>query len=85
MKGLLDEAGSSISGFGGGFHLTRKIYKKVKGVTDKAKEAMNKKPATEEPPATEDPSATQANGAEGTRAPTGSVGTACAARSPPNH
>ena len=73
VKGLLDEAGSSIGGFGGGFHLTRKIYKKVKGVTDKAKEAMNKKPATEEPPVAEDPSATQANGAEGTRAPTGEV------------
>ena len=39
IEGIMNNAGGGLTGFGAGFHLTRKIYKKVKGAVSKDGEA----------------------------------------------
>lgn len=39
---MMNESGGAIGGFGGAFHMGRKVYKKVKGARDKAKELQSK-------------------------------------------
>jgi len=39
---MMNESGGAIGGFGGAFHLGRKVYKKVQGARDKAKELQSK-------------------------------------------
>jgi len=39
---MMNESGGAIGGFGGAFHLGRKVYKKIKGARDKAKELQGK-------------------------------------------
>lgn len=41
IQNVINEAGGSIGGFGGAFHLGRKVYKKVKAAKAKVQEAKN--------------------------------------------
>ena len=41
IQDVLNTAGGAVGGFGGAYHLTRKVYKKVKGIKSKVEEAKN--------------------------------------------